>query len=929
MMNPAVQMDQMTPSAQRAIRWAVAAAAHRTGRSADPVLPPIDPFDLLVGILLAHPDEDGEARVLLDHFGLTARDVVPPTYPSLSGEDLQRGADHVPPSMDPELLPDTEAVFTTLASTNSATDRPIALYQLLGALLQAKTALTKPLAAALAVAGDSLDAVAGSYHEWMGTHPADNGRFAGASLREWLRAHNARHPVDVPVYASDSIDARQDLIGIGVEADAFAYLLASCDLRPPLAIGLFGDWGSGKSFLMRSIQDRVRDLQDLVTDFDQAEAPVWKKIEQIEFNAWEYVQGDLWVALLERIFTRLGTQKPPDTLVTLARAPLRAEENTELGRATAAEVVIKELEGEKSERTEDLAVARKAVAEAAAQVRADTQALLDKHGKRAVRDALGKVWAEQRIQLLGQEGANLIDAVTEAQTELRRGTVLLGPYWRNPWRILAVTLAAAMIPLTAYGLSKWVGEYPLVSLLGGLAAFLPLITVLLRSATNWTSARLGELEQAAAEIRANVERDVAAKAAEVEKAEQALADVEDRLQAEKARSEESARRASVLRQQINAITPTAALVEYADKRSSDYRRRLGLLSIVRQDLDRIQADLNANNTALRSAVEPVRGPSAPDRDLPNRIVLYIDDLDRCPPNKVVEVLEAVHLLLAFEMFVVVVAVDTRWLESALTVQLPALTDNDHDGSRPTPRDYMEKIFQLPYWAQPLTPHASTALVRGLLALAGRPPASGRPHGNGGADLHVGEKEHGVLKEMLGRRGAALRLEASQLSLSPEDVRFMESLAPLVGDTPRRVKRFVNTCQLLLAMRPPLAPAGPFPSERHVVCLLAAINAGPADVADEVFAEAGRAVTAVHDAGVRTLGDLTGGPPEPDRDSWTALRAWLEENDEWRSVPMRRLGVRLDMVKRLRFQPPARTVRTGLPQRQTGGMAAAGVRPGLP
>ncbi|MEZ5024500.1 MAG: P-loop NTPase fold protein [Chitinophagales bacterium] len=40
-----------------------------------------------------------------------------------------------------------------------------------------------------------------------------------------------------------------------------------------------------------------------------------------------------------------------------------------------------------------------------------------------------------------------------------------------------------------------------------------------------------------------------------------------------------------------------------------------------------------------------------------RIVLYIDDLDRCPPKKVVEVLQAIHLILAFPLFVVVVGVD--------------------------------------------------------------------------------------------------------------------------------------------------------------------------------------------------------------------------------------------------------------------------------
>ena len=47
-----------------------------------------------------------------------------------------------------------------------------------------------------------------------------------------------------------------------------------------------------------------------------------------------------------------------------------------------------------------------------------------------------------------------------------------------------------------------------------------------------------------------------------------------------------------------------------------------------------------------------------------RIVLYVDDLDRCPSDRVVELLEAVHLLLAFALFVVVVGVgETRRFHS--------------------------------------------------------------------------------------------------------------------------------------------------------------------------------------------------------------------------------------------------------------------------
>ena len=51
-------------------------------------------------------------------------------------------------------------------------------------------------------------------------------------------------------------------------------------------------------------------------------------------------------------------------------------------------------------------------------------------------------------------------------------------------------------------------------------------------------------------------------------------------------------------------------------------------------------------------------------------MLYIDDLERCEPDQVVQVLQAVHLLLAMELFVVVVGVDPRWLLRSLQETLP-------------------------------------------------------------------------------------------------------------------------------------------------------------------------------------------------------------------------------------------------------------------
>ena len=103
-----------------------------------------------------------------------------------------------------------------------------------------------------------------------------------------------------------------------------------------------------------------------------------------------------------------------------------------------------------------------------------------------------------------------------------------------------------------------------------------------------------------------------------------------------------------------------------------------------------------------------------------RIVLYVDDLDRCPSEKVVEVLQAVHLLLAFKLFVVVVGVDSRWLEHSLKAHYKDLLEE--------PGNYLEKIFQIPFILQRMTPSRYQELIEGLTALVGQPasPAEARP-----------------------------------------------------------------------------------------------------------------------------------------------------------------------------------------------------------
>ena len=233
-----------------------------------------------------------------------------------------------------------------------------------------------------------------------------------------------------------------------------------------------------------------------------------------------------------------------------------------------------------------------------------------------------------------------------------------------------------------------------------------------------------------------------------------------------------------------------------------------------------------------------------------------------PAGDLVQVLEAVHLLLAFPMFVVFVAVDSRWLSSALIEELHALKTTSYPRSTvrrdtPTARDYLEKIFQLAFWVQPLSLSERSSIVAGLLAPVVRSGGDGAGTTEPGPEL--GRSEAEALQRMLDQSGRGLRLETSTLSLSRAEFEFVTSLGPLLGDTPRRVKRFVNTVQFLLSIQPSLESAGERPP-RQSVALFAAIHQGLPTIGSAVFAP--------ENAGL-TLSQVLGSPsmslPSPSRE----------------------------------------------------------------
>lgn len=144
------------------------------------------------------------------------------------------------------------------------------------------------------------------------------------------------------------------------------------------------------------------------------------------------------------------------------------------------------------------------------------------------------------------------------------------------------------------------------------------------------------------------------------------------------------------RQKIGPSAKYSNLMEFVQSRldAATYENQLGLMHQVRQDIDELTFSLvdNANKHAF-------------PRGKP-RVILYIDDLDRCPPPRVVEVLEAVQLLLNTKLFIVILGLDTRYVTRALEKEYKEILQHEGD---PSGLDYIEKIIQIPYRVRSIEP----------------------------------------------------------------------------------------------------------------------------------------------------------------------------------------------------------------------------------
>jgi hypothetical protein len=610
-------------------------------------------------------------------------------------------------------------------------------------------------------------------------------------------------------YSSDDIDD-VDRLGITRDVHTIAALLASNKISPPLSVGLFGDWGSGKSFFMRHLERRITTLAAAARTAEAATPPqpsyYCSHIVQITFNAWHYVEANLWASLVTRVFEGLDEQLVSDrgrpseeyqnllrrleTSRTLLQEAEQARDAAEAALAQAEELRDRQRRARPTRTVAELASQHPEVAAAADEL-ADIL-VLD-----SAMMSLGEIQQlASELRGLGGRfrlGWRALDARPGGWSRRRLGAILAGAavllIGGLVWLLQNHRPAAAAVSLAA----------SIVTAVAGISSAL-----LRRSAD--------ALRAANRVLKAEDPAVVAAQRT-----------VDERL--------EQVRR---YEQQIEALRRMEPLSVYrfVSERytSADYRQHLGVVALIQRDFRALSELLVGHPTARAGG----RDDPVPHIE---RIVLYIDDLDRCPPDKVVQVLQAVHLLLAFPLFVVVVGVDSRWLLRSLrreyaTVLMAAdpeaasTAETDYWAS--TPQSYLDKIFQISYWLRPMERVGFGALVRSLLDEPDRAVADGAPgtrlpdaapvaeHGNSAVvppdpagDLAPPADTTGpeLLTKDSGQDSEAVEVDLTprMLLIGQREREFIEALAPFIR-TPRAAKRLVNVYRLLKVSAGPRAVA---------------------------------------------------------------------------------------------------------------------------
>ncbi|MEM1327164.1 MAG: P-loop NTPase fold protein [Bacteroidota bacterium] len=685
-----------------------------------------------------------------------------------------------------------------------------------------------------------------------------------------LAAEERENAVKRPSYNSDSTKG-EDQLDITHEVEAFANLIASEDLQPPLSIGVFGNWGTGKSFFMEKLLERVDEIS-LESSVSEASTGIAKRIVQIKFNAWYYVDANLWASIVTTIFAELSRYLNPQTAEEKAEISLYQTLASTKKQVAIAQEEISKLDAEiktievEIGNIEKIREEKRNTLENFKLKHIFTPLKNDEEVNKLIEEAK-KTLPFQELQYIdrsARESINEVNSIIDRYTSTSgRATEILRSLFafKGNIKFFLILIILILVPIAAYQLLESLGselwEEVAQKIGQALAVVTGLITTVGYSIKHFSKESDKVLKQVnqginyldKARLRMEYIRDQSA-SEENEKLkilQHSYEQLNEEHQKAIAQKWSAKKKMELVKNEIEEIKEGKRLESFIHRRldSNDYQKHLGLISLIRADFDRLSLYLQKNRSedSVKEVFSQIEA-----QDQIDRIVLYIDDLDRCPPEMVVNVLQAIHLILAFPLFVVVVGVDVRWVSKSLLMKYGKMFYDQDDGladdpelrrelqGNATPFDYLEKIFQIPFrlktitekdkrkylnyllrndieaitleqLSEPITVDSSTHITVEHTSddeVEEVTPAEVAETTNEGdnvavvKEIQIDESKNEEIVAEVAVQETVVRWDL--VKISQEEMEFIQALSEIAGNSPRSIKRFVNIARLLKSNR---------------------------------------------------------------------------------------------------------------------------------
>jgi len=235
--------------------------------------------------------------------------------------------------------------------------------------------------------------------------------------------------------------------------------------------------------------------------------------------------------------------------------------------------------------------------------------------------------------------------------------------------------------------------------------------------------------------------------------------------------------------------------------SSEYEMSLGVVHQAQKDLKRLSDSL----WSLSDREEEMRFP----RGKP-RIVLFIDDLDRCDCKTVSQVIEALELLLKFDLFVAVVSMDLRYVTSSLERYHNQILTH---GTAISGLRFIEKIIQIFYNVPKMRQSAIKDHIEGKVVIEEKEEKEKEKKGDGDKilddDISYDESYNEEAKEInemrtlfetdKGEKSTIDQnpiLEMKIIVFTPEDISYIEEACKFSNIKPSSINRLINISKIL-------------------------------------------------------------------------------------------------------------------------------------